>query len=135
MNGHLYYSNTEYGTFNRIRIDADGVATGAAEVLQSGSTPIDNFVFDNAGDGYCAQDVANVLSKVPANGTVTALVGNINDTYLAGATAAQVGRTALDSSVVYVRANGGQTKPVNGVVAPGKVVAVYTETYPLDPSA
>ncbi|MCJ1431035.1 hypothetical protein MMC27_000385 [Xylographa pallens] len=118
FNGFLYFTNTQAGTFNRVPIKADGTAIGAAEVVQTGLITADDFIFDLAGDAYIAQDVANVLTKVSAKGQVSTIVGSFNNSYLAGATAVQFGRTALDRSVLYVTTNGGQAKPVNGAVAP-----------------
>ncbi|MCJ1401532.1 hypothetical protein MMC11_004747 [Xylographa trunciseda] len=129
FDGFLYFTNTQAGTFSRIPIHADGTAAGAAEILKTGILTADDLVFDMAGDAYIASDAGNVLTEVSAKGQVRTVVGNFNSSYLAGATAVQFGRTALDRSVLYVTTNGGQAKPVNGLVAPGKVVAVYTETY------
>ena len=111
-----------------VPIDADGVAAGAVEILQTGLTTADDFILDKAGDAYIAQDAANVLTEVSAKVEVRAPVGGLNDSYLAGATAVQFGRTELDRVVLYVMTKGGQAKSVGGVVAPGKVVAVFTET-------
>ena len=129
FNGFLFFTNTQAGTFSRVSIDANGAAIGAAEVVQTGLITADDFIFDMAGDAYIAQDAANVLTKVSAGGQVSTVVSSFNNSYLAGAKAVQFGRTALDRSVLYVTTNGGQAKPVNGTVAPGKVVAVYTETH------
>jgi hypothetical protein len=63
-----------------------------------------------------------MLSKVcAANGKATTLVGHINDACLVGTRAAQLGRMSLGSSAVYTTTNGGQAKPVNDLVTPGKV--------------
>ena len=113
----LFFTNTQAGTFSRVPINANGAPTGAAEVIQTGLIPADDFIIDMAGDAYIAQ------------GQVSTVIGSFTNSYLAGATEVQFGRTALDRSVLYVTTNGGQAKPVNGTVAPGKVVAVYTETY------
>ena len=84
MNGYIHCSNTRARTFNRIRINADGVVTEAAQVIQAGLTTINDLVFNSAGDAYCAWGAANVLSKAStANGKTTTPVGHINDAYLA----------------------------------------------------
>ena len=98
------------------------------QILQTGLTTADDFILDKAGDACIAQDAANVLTEVSAKVEIRAPVGGLNDSYLAGATAVQFGRTELDRVVLYVMTNGGQAKPVGGVVVPGKVVAVFTET-------
>ncbi|MCJ1396358.1 hypothetical protein MMC18_009248 [Xylographa bjoerkii] len=121
FNGFLYFTNTQAGTFSRIPINADGTPTGPAKVVQTGLITADDFIFDMAGDAYIAQDAANVLTEVSAMGQVRILVGSFNNSYLAGATAVQFGRTALDRSVLYVTTNGGQARPVNGTVAAGRL--------------
>jgi len=94
--------------------------------LQTGLVTADDFIFDQAGDTYIAQDAANVLREISAAGEVRTLVGGLDDTYLAGATAVAFRRTALDSSVLlYVSTKGGKAKPVDGGMITGKIVAVY----------
>ncbi|MCJ1419249.1 hypothetical protein MMC32_005602 [Xylographa parallela] len=68
FNGFLYFTNTQAGTFSRVPINANGIAIGAAEVVQTGLITADDFILDMAGDAYIAQDVANVLTKVTAKG-------------------------------------------------------------------
>ncbi|MCJ1323292.1 hypothetical protein MMC15_008647 [Xylographa vitiligo] len=104
-NGFFYFTNTQAGTFSRIPINAKGAATGAAEVIQTALITAGDFIIDMAGDAYIAQDVANVLTKVSAKGQVSTVVGSFTNSYLAGATAVQFGRTALDRSVLYVTTN------------------------------
>ena len=132
-NHDLYFTNTQAGTLNRVPIDlANGSAIGPAEILQQGLFTADDLILDSVGDVYVAQDAGNVLVKVAATSgggwETQTLVGARNDTYLAGATAVQFGRTKLDRDVLYVSTNGGQAIPVDGKVANGKVVAVNTET-------
>ena len=100
---------------NRVPINEDGSAHGPGEILQTNLASPDDFILDNAGNAYVAQDALNELTEVPTQGPVKVLVGGVNDSYLAGPTSVQFGRTELDASVLYVATNGGLAAPVGGL--------------------
>lgn len=119
---YAYYTNTFGQLFGRVRIDADGRACGAYEIIAS------NFVGDDfaitPAASYITGNFQNVVTKVDVAGKVSVVAGNINSTLVAGATSAQFGRTWRDKNVLYVVTNGGELSPVNGFSEGGKVVAL-----------
>ena len=123
-NGTLYFTNTFQFTFNRVSINSNGTAAGAAEVVvQNGMC--DDFAFDRAGNAWVALEADNTLQKITPEGAMTAVVGNKYSTELVGPTAMQFGRTPQDESILYITTNGGLAAPVNGTyIEGGKVAAV-----------
>ena len=122
--GYLYFTSSTQGLFVRIPIHADGSAAGAAEVVASPGS-VDDFTFGRGGDAYIATNVGNTLLEVTPVGDATVLAGNINSSALAGATSAHLGRTAADSSILYITTDGRFTDAAgNQTLLPGRVVAI-----------
>jgi sugar lactone lactonase YvrE len=123
-NGTLYFTNSFALTFNRVAIQSNGTAAGAAAVVvQNG--PGDDFAFDAAGTAFVAQNANNTLQKITPDGVATVVAGNLNSTELAGPTAVRLGRTSADGSTLYITTTGGLAGPINGTfIEGGKVVAV-----------
>jgi hypothetical protein len=127
--GYLYWSNTAKMLFCRIKIDGEGKATSAVEILET-DTLIDDFCFDKHGNAWLTQHGLNVLGVVKASGGVVTAAGSIDKLTVAGGTACQFGRTASDAAVLYFVTTGGMSAPVNGTeVEGGKVVAIDTADF------
>ncbi|KZP21489.1 hypothetical protein FIBSPDRAFT_1020155 [Athelia psychrophila] len=123
--GYLYYTSSTQGLFARVPIHADGTPAGAAEVIAHNGFD-DDFVFDRAGNAYVATNADNTVQKITPAGNVTVVAGSVNSTLVAGSTAAQFGRTAADSSVLYVTKDGKFTNGAGETVAgTGGVVAIH----------
>lgn len=70
-------------------------------------------------------NLQNTVQKITLAGDVTVVAGNINSTLLAISTATQFGRTAADSSVLYVMTGGRFTNGAGETVAgTGGIVAI-----------
>ncbi|KAL1801104.1 hypothetical protein ACET3X_001446 [Alternaria dauci] len=125
FDGYLYYINALKGLFCRVKIDTStGEATGPYETLQT-NLPGDDFAMSADGVAFVTDNGGNTLTRVDADGSRSLIVGGLNSTVVAGATAAAFGRTWRDQGVVYVTTSGGQAVPVNGTYTEGgKVVAV-----------
>lgn len=125
---YLYWSNSGDPIFTRIPINSVGAATGAAQVVAS-VRQVDDFQFRSDGTAWMCQNQIQSLSVVE-NGETTLVAGNNYSTILAGVTAAQFGRTAATSQILYLTTNGGLAIPVNGtVVTGGKVAYIDTSVY------
>ena len=106
----LYFTNTNTENFVSIPINLNGTAAGSAKVVASGISGLDDFIFDKNGDAFLALGTPNELGELPAGETTPIiLVGSPSDTTtLAGPTACEFGRTASDSSSLYISSTGGQ---------------------------
>ncbi|KAF8853293.1 hypothetical protein BDZ45DRAFT_598786 [Acephala macrosclerotiorum] len=135
LDGHLYWSNTNKKTFNRIKIDADGSPTGKAEILESDIT-IDDFCFDKKGNAWVTTHGDNTVAVIkPHSGIwesgkenlVVTAIGRVDELTVAGGTACHFGRGEGDKDVLYLTTTGGLSAPVGGdKVEGGKVVAIDT---------
>ncbi|KAH6723665.1 hypothetical protein DL95DRAFT_447912 [Leptodontidium sp. 2 PMI_412] len=129
--GYLYWTNTGEKTFCRVRIDEYAKAVGDVEVLER-DTLVDDFVFDDQGNAWLAQNVMNVIGVRKDTGGVVMVAGAADQLTVAGATSCQFGRTEEDRNILYVATSGGLAAPINGtVVEGGKVVAVDTSSFRL----
>lgn len=128
--GYLYWSNTGLQLFCRIKIDAEGKATGPVEILER-NILIDDFVLDKKGCAWLTTHGLNTLAVVkPGGGGVITAAGRIDKLTVAGGTACQFGRTSSDSDILYFVTTGGMSAPVNGTeVEGGKVVAIDTAKF------
>ncbi|KAK8051169.1 hypothetical protein PG993_002554 [Apiospora rasikravindrae] len=104
---YLYFTNSNQGTFVRVRIDEYGRRTGNFEVLARSPDAAhiyDDFTFDQAGNAYIATHSSSVF-KVTPRGVQTLLVGDSSKyaQLLAEPTSATL---ALDGKCIYV-SNGG----------------------------
>lgn len=127
--GYLYWSNTGFKLFCRIKIDGEGKATGPVEVLER-DIVIDDFVFDKKGNAWLTTHGMNTLAVVKPGGGVVTAAGNIEKLTVAGGTACQFGRTSSDGDILYFVTTGGMSAPVKGTeVEGGKVVAINTTKF------
>lgn len=115
---YVYASSTQQQKLARIALNADGTA-GALEVWMT-NINLDDFAFDNQGNLYGTTHIFNSLVRIDPERRITILAGA--DAGLVGTTAVAFGRTETDKLSVYVTTNGGMSKPLNGVVQPGRVV-------------
>ncbi|KAI0128934.1 hypothetical protein BJ170DRAFT_623490 [Xylariales sp. AK1849] len=129
----LYWSNSDYHTIYRIRINAKGLPAGGAEVETVAvldSDFIDDFVFDTNGTLWAMTNLDNKVIALRPDGSSDTVVGDVTQLTVAGDTAAAFGRTESDGHVLYVVTSGGVAAPVNGTVTePGKVVAIDTRGF------
>lgn len=124
--GYLYWTNTGKKIFCRGRIDENAKAVDDVEVLET-ETLVDDFVFDNEGNTWLAQNVMNVIGVRKAGGGIVVVAGVANQLTVAGGTSCQFGRMDGDKHVLYVATTGGMAAPINGeVMEGGKVVAIDT---------
>lgn len=122
---YLYYTSSTLGIFARIPIHPDGTANGAAEIIAHNGFG-DDFIFDRAGNAYVATNLQSTVQKITPAGNITTVAGSANSTLLAGSTAAKFGRTAADSSVLYVTTDGESTNAAGEtVIGTGGVVAIH----------
>ncbi|KAF7980947.1 hypothetical protein HWV62_36181 [Athelia sp. TMB] len=123
--GYLYFTSSTQGLFARIAIRADGTPAAGAAAVVSRTGAVDDFAFGRNGAAYIATNLGNTLLEVTPAGNATVVAGDINSSVLAGATSARFGRTAADSSVLYVTIDGRFTNAAgNATFLPGKVLAV-----------
>ena len=107
--GALYFTNSALRTFVKIPIFNNGTAAGPAVILST-NVPGDDFTFDNRGDAFLADNIANNLGFLgPLGGNVTVLTGAplTNTTLLARPTACQFGRLSWDKKTLYITTGGG----------------------------
>ncbi|VUC21367.1 unnamed protein product [Clonostachys rosea] len=140
-NGHVYWSNFERSTMNRIAIDRNGYPLGSGTVSTIATIPeiqgIDDFVFDQAGNIWGMGDLDNnafILFRGtdPHNeySIYQSIAGGIGSLLLPGCTASTWGRGKNDKHILYVTTNGGMVSPVNGtIVEPAKVAAIDTSQF------
>ncbi|MCJ1376643.1 hypothetical protein MMC20_007886 [Loxospora ochrophaea] len=114
---HLYFTNTDQNSLNRVPISANGSATGPAEVVAANITSPDDFILDTRGDVFVALDGANELAFLKRSGgkslfaSDVILDGSLNSTVLAGPTACVFSR---DGQILYVSSSGGEGEYVTG---------------------
>ena len=84
---------------------ADGTATGKTAVVAK-KVFFDDFCFDDEGNALVAQNVQDTVAKITPDGKATVVSGSPNSTLVAGATASEFGRTAVDRSVMYATFSG-----------------------------
>ena len=128
-NQTLYFANSAQSLLARVRIHANGTATGPAEKVASAppGTFYDDFALDRYGDAFVTTQPGDSIAEVSRNGSTRIVAGVVNTTEIAEPTAAQFGRTPADSNVLYVVTAGGLAFPIDGdVVVGGQVVAVDT---------
>ncbi|KAG0649474.1 hypothetical protein D0Z07_4292 [Hyphodiscus hymeniophilus] len=122
--GFLYFTNSFQGLFAKVAIDLCGNAIGPYTLIAETGVS-DDFAFDKSGNAYIAQDPSDALERVTPAGKVNVLVGNVNNTIVEGATAAQFGILPFDESILYVTTNGGLAGRVPGTdVVGGKILAI-----------
>jgi hypothetical protein len=95
----LYFTDFGSGCFGEVELNADGTAAGNSSLIASGISLAD-FTFDGDRDAFIA-DGTNKIAFMPPHG------GRVNIAQVPGPTAAQFGRTPLDSGSVYVAISGG----------------------------
>ncbi len=107
-NGVLYFTNSDFATFNQLPLNADGSAAGPASTIAS-EVAGDDFALDAKGQAYVGLNAANEIAKVEVpSGKVTVLAGSPQDQVtIAGPASAAFGRTALDKKSLYIVSNGG----------------------------
>lgn len=116
--GHLYWTNTAAGLVARIRVGADGLPEGSSSVVATNAAKADDFTFRD-GDGalFVAQNQQDTLSAAypgPLDNLSVAarpIAGSNASTVLAGVTSPKFGRTAGDSTRLYLSTSGGELSP------------------------
>ncbi|KAK8091029.1 hypothetical protein PG994_000534 [Apiospora phragmitis] len=99
---YIYFTNSNQGTFVRVRINEHGRRTGDFEVLARSpdATHIyDDFAFDGAGNAYIATHSSSVF-KVTPRGVQTVLVGDGSE-YAHLLTEPTSATLALDGKSIY----------------------------------
>ncbi|KAK7957008.1 uncharacterized protein PG986_006230 [Apiospora aurea] len=104
---YLYFTNSNQGTFVRVRIDEYGRRRGDFEVLARSPDAAhiyDDFTFDQVGNAYIATHSSSIF-KVTPRGVQTLLVGDGSQyaNLLAEPTSATL---ALDGKCIYVSTGG-----------------------------
>ncbi|KAH8911151.1 hypothetical protein BR93DRAFT_322416 [Coniochaeta sp. PMI_546] len=130
----LYWTNSFERTIYRVKVDKNGsVAAGAAvkKVVQIEEAAfLDDFAIDSDGIIWVMENVGNRLFAVRPDGSYELVEGNVNQTTVAGDTAAAFGKGRKDQKTLYVVTSGAQAGPVNGSYTEGgKVVAVDTSGF------
>ncbi|KAL8785913.1 MAG: hypothetical protein Q9195_008434 [Heterodermia aff. obscurata] len=111
--GSLYFTNLGQGLFVRIPIREDGTPSGKAVVLSRDVTDADDFVLDDQGNAFVAENGVNNLafldlrSGVNATRTVVAGAPLEDPGVLAGPTAVGFGRGEGEARNLYVTTSGG----------------------------
>ncbi|KAK8079483.1 hypothetical protein PG997_007301 [Apiospora hydei] len=104
---YLYFTNSNQGTFVRVRIDEYGRRRGDFEVLARSPDAAhiyDDFTFDQAGNAYIATHSSSVF-KVTPRGVQTLLVGDSSQ-YANLLTEPTSATLALDGKSIYVSTGG-----------------------------
>jgi hypothetical protein len=126
---YLYFTNSDRGLFARVPLTIVGgtnvSAAGPVESLATRTRFIDDFTVLADGTAFLGTDPDNSVQRyTPGKGFET-IVGGLNETIVAGATAALFGVTKKDRNTLYVTTSGGHGGPVNGTFTePGKIVAI-----------
>ena len=126
-NGYVYFTNSDRGTFARVKIDAQGNKAGDFEVLatllQNGcvatrSNTYDDFTFDECGNTYVALHSYAFVKTTPEGSQTTWVgsVGNYTDVFEPSSAA-----TSLDGNIIYLSTAGAK---INGVVHGGQVLEI-----------
>lgn len=121
---HLWFTNTLQNTVCKIPIDPlTGSVTGPVKVITNNLLGPDDFTLDTAGRPYVASFSTNQLEAVKPNGDLVVIA-----TGLVGPTSAAFGRTADDSTTIYVTTSGTMVVGFHVVLVEGaRVVAVKLE--------
>jgi hypothetical protein len=126
--GYLYWSNSGLQLFCRIAIGEDG-AKGETEVVKK-DVFTDDFVFDDKGNAWLAQNVFNTIGVLMMDGNVVTAAGKADQLTVAGPTACRFGRGPEDQHMLYVATTGGIGAPINGTEFEGaKVISVDTRAF------
>jgi hypothetical protein len=127
--GYLYWTNSGLQFFCRIAIGEEGKVKGEAEIVKQ-ELFSDDFVFDDRGNAWLAQNVFNTIGVLRTDGSVVTTAGKPDELTVAGPTACRFGRGPEDKHILYVATTGGIGAPINGTESEGaKVVAVDTTTF------
>jgi sugar lactone lactonase YvrE len=119
---HIYFTNSDQGTFSRIRVDGHGCPAGDVEVLARSprATLIyDDFTFDAEGNAYVTVHRSSVV-KITPDSTQTIIARGEGDPFLKDPTSAAL---ANDGNSIYVVTGGDpRGSPPKG----GQVVQIPT---------
>lgn len=131
--GYLYFANTFASpTLARLPISKDGTAAGAVEpLIPSPDNSTLKFTADDftvSAEGKVWLTAGDVLVTVDvATDVVQVVAGGQGDLVVSGDTSAAFGRTAQDSSTLYITTNGGIPLRLPQGYVGGKVLAVDTK--------
>ncbi|KAB5515176.1 hypothetical protein GE09DRAFT_581082 [Coniochaeta sp. 2T2.1] len=133
-NDTLYFTNSFERAIYSVRVDGDGSVTpggGVKKVVEIKEAAfLDDIAIGEDGTIWACENVGNRLWSVTPSGTYATVLGGVNETTVAGDTAAAFGRGNSDGKTLYVVTSGALAAPVNGTyVEGGKVVAVDTSGY------
>ena len=127
--GYLYFTNTGAGTFGRVPIDAEGVQTGAGDVLAvlaGGNPGGDDWTFDAKGNVFVAGNPNNWLGLLRATsdgtfGPVEIVAGGTNRTDLLGPNTARFGVSDedIERGSLYIGTSGGLPQYRSGIYING----------------
>lgn len=117
--GAVYISNTGAGTILRVPILPDG--SGTPSIYASG-LPLDDFAFGSDGSLFLATQVQNSVIRLRPDGTRTTIATSADG--LLGDAALAFGRTAADSTDLYVVNNGGVFENLPGGPQPSSIVRI-----------
>ncbi|ESZ96897.1 hypothetical protein SBOR_2691 [Sclerotinia borealis F-4128] len=115
---YVYFTNSDQGTFGRVKINRDGSKAGKVEVIAkyqgtlSLTAAYDDFTFDDEGNAYVASHPNSVV-KITPHGVQTTIAGGGNSTLLLGPTALTISR---DGKFIYVVTGGTSTVPSGGQI-------------------
>lgn len=128
---HLYWANSEQNLFCRVKVDCNGKAMGAVEVLVRNVTFIDDFVFDKDGTAWLALDESWEIGTIKAGqANATIVLGASDQLTVAGPTSVKFGRSSGFEDTLFVATNGGLASPRNGTIFEGaKILAVDTRGF------
>ena len=127
--GYLYWTNTGKTILCRIKIHENSKAVGDVEGLQM-DTLADDFVFDDKGNAWQAQNVLNTIVVRKVGGGMIVAVGEVGELTVAGGASCQFGRTDGYKHILYVTTTGGIAAPINGTVMErGKIVSIDTSLF------
>lgn len=127
--GYLYWTNSGQKLFCRIAIGDDGKPNGEAEIVKE-DVFSDDFVFDDDGNAWLAQNVINMIGVLKKDGSVVTVAGKEDQLTVAGPTACKFGRGPDDKHILYVSTTGGIGAPIHGIEFEGaKLLAVDTKTF------
>ena len=133
--GFLYFVNSfKLPFFGRFPLTPSGSAAGPVEIIAKNATYptnlggyADDFALDAEGNAWITTDPTGQIVKVAVlDGRQTVVAGGVNESIVAGNTAAAFGRTSADREVLYVTTNGGIPYPPPSGIVGGKVVALDT---------
>ncbi|RYP52643.1 hypothetical protein DL769_010634 [Monosporascus sp. CRB-8-3] len=102
---YIYFTNSNQGTFSRIRVGENGTRTDDFEILARSPTAshiYDDFTFDSDGNAYIAVHSSSVL-KITPDGVQTTVAGGEGDALFKEPTSAAL---ANDGKSIYVVTGG-----------------------------